>query len=263
MYQILVPTYNKTIEECKNIISVLNISSNCLICNQNSQEKDLDFEGLIIRNFKECGVSRNRNSLLSNCSGDICICIDDDCPLVDNYIDIIEQTFKKYSDAEFILFNGIVTHENNRLVHNKKTKKVRHFRDVSYAGGPGLVFKKEAISKYNLKYNEKVGFPNKISFGEDSLFTKAIVDSKANFIRSSEVLFIIKDDVDNSSYYNGVTEDFVRSKGCITKTLYPRLFWILKYHYARRLKHWRNNEFSYKKLIALLNEGSKLSKDII
>ena len=178
---------------------------------------------------------------------------------MDNYEKIIENTFKKYPDAEFILFNGVVTHENNRLVHNKKTKIVKKFNDVSYAGGPGFVFKREAIKKYNLRYNTNVGFPNKISFGEDTLFAKQLVDKKVNFIRSSEVLFIIKDDIDNSSYFSGVTEDFVISKGYIAKKIHPVLFWIYKYHYAYDFLHWRNNTISFRRLIHLLRVGSKLN----
>ena len=262
-YQVLVPTHHKTKEECFSLVKKLNILSDCLLANQTNINDCFLDSNINVLFFDNIGVSHNRNNLLDNAAGDICICIDDDCPLVDNYEDIIENAFAQYPDAEFILFNGIVAHENNRLVHNKETKRVKKFKDVGYAGGPGLVFKKEAIKKYNLRYNTKVGYPNKIQLGEDSLFIKSIIDSKANFIRSSEVLFVIKDDVDNSAYFEGVTEDFVISKGCIDKIVHPHSFWLLKYHYALRLKHWRNNKFSFKKLVRLLKEGSKLSKDII
>lgn len=262
-YQVLVPTHHKSKNECLELVEKLNIKSDCLIANQNDEDSSFSVDNLTIVNFSNIGVSNNRNNLLANATGDICICIDDDCPLVDNYEEIIENTFKKYPDAEFILFNGVVTHENNRLIHNKSTKRVRNFKDVSYAGGPGIVFKKEAIKNYKLSYNTKVGYPNKIQIGEDSIFIKSIVDSKANFVRSSDVLFVIQDDVDNSTYFKGVTDDFVISKGCIDKIVHPHLFWILKYRYALRLKHWRNNKFSLKKLVSLLKEGSKLSRDII
>ena len=262
-YQVLVPTHHKTNNECFDLVKYLNISSSCLISNQCNGETDINKEEISIYNSKLIGVSNNRNNLLKLCSGDICICIDDDCPLVTNYLDVIQHEFDKFPDAEFILFNGVVTHENNRLVHKKNTARVKQFQDVSYAGGPGLVFKREAIAKYNLKYNTKVGFPNDICMGEDSLFIKSIVDCGANFIRSSEVLFVVKDDVDNSSYFNGVTEQFVKSKGCIVKALYPQKFWFLKYHYAYRLKNWRNNKFSFIKLVKLLKEGSKLVDKII
>lgn len=262
-YQVLVPTHHKTTEQCFALFNYLNIKTNCLVCNQCGENGVNEADKIKIINFNNIGISINRTNLIKNAEGDICICIDDDCPLVDNYQEIIENTFKKFPDAEFILFNGVVTHENNRLIHNKKTKRVRKFKDVSYAGGPGLVFKREAIKKYNIKYNPKVGYPNKIQLGEDTLFVKSIVDSKAIFVRSSDVLFIIKDDVDNSVYFKGVTEEFVISKGCIDKLVHPNLFWLLKYRYAYKLKKWRNNEFSFKKLVALLKEGSKMSKNLI
>lgn len=262
-YQVLVPTHHKTLEQCSELLDYLHIKSDCLICNQCDEKSINKIEKMKVVNCDNIGVSNNRNNLLDYAEGDFCICIDDDCPLVDNYEEIIENSFKKFPDAEFILFNGIVTHENNRLIHNKKTKRVKKFKDVGYAGGPGLVFKREAIKKYNLRYNTKVGYPNKVQLGEDSLFIKSIIDSKANFVRSSDVLFTIKDDVDNSIYFKGVTEDFVISRGCIMKIVHPHLFWILKYRNALKMRHWRNNNFSLKKLVRLQKEGSKLSKDII
>lgn len=261
--EVLVPTHNKTLDECITLRDKLNVSSDCLICNQNGNELIKELETTRIVCKSNVGVSNNRNNLLEYATGDICICIDDDCPLVDNYSEIVKAELQKFPEADFILFNGTVTHENNRLIHNKKTKKVSRFKDISYGGGPGLVFKKSAIKKYNLKYNTKVGYPNKISFGEDSLFLKSLVSAGANIIRSSKILFIIKDDVDNSSYFVGVNEDFVRSKGCITKTIYPTTFWLLKYYYAFKLRKWRNNKFSFLKLVHLLKEGAKLKNTII
>lgn len=262
-YQVLIPTHHKTLEQCSEFLNYLNVKSNCLICNQCDNSSIKEAEKFKVVNCNNIGVSNNRNNLLDYAEGDICICIDDDCPLVDNYEEIIENCFKEYPNAEFILFNGIVAHENNRLIHNKKTKRVKKFKDVGYAGGPGLVFKKEAIKKYNLRYNTKVGYPNRIMLGEDSLFIKSIVDSKAIFIRSNEVLFIVKDDVDNSVYFKGVTEDFVISRGCIMKIVHPHLFWILKYRNALKMRHWRDNKFTFRQLIKLFNQGSLISKDII
>ena len=120
-YQVLIPTHHKSLDECFELTKKLNIKSDCLISNQTNEDKIFTESQLTIVNINNIGVSKNRNNLLRLCKGDICICIDDDCPLVDNYQEIIKNEFEKFPEAEFILFNGIVTHENNRLVHNKKT----------------------------------------------------------------------------------------------------------------------------------------------
>ena len=125
--EVLVPTHHKSLEQCSLLLDYLKIKNDCLICNQCGKTSIDTINNLRVINCNSIGVSNNRNNLLSNASGDICVCIDDDCPLVDNYEKIIENAFKKYPNAEFILFNGIVTHENNRLIHNKKTKRVRKF----------------------------------------------------------------------------------------------------------------------------------------
>lgn len=259
-YQVLIPTHDKTNEECFKLIKKLNITTSCLISNQNKANNIIKDNLLHLININSIGVSKNRNNLLKNCEGDICICIDDDCPLIDDYQDIIKNEFKKFPEAEFILFNGIVTHENNRLVHNKKSKMVHRFRDISYGGGPGLVFKRSALEKYNLSYDEEIGYPNKIQLGEDTLFLKSLVDQKVKIARSKETLFIIEDDVDNSIYFKGVTEDFVYSRGYVTKMLHPNLWRLYIIKYSFFLKKWRGNKFSFCKLHKLLKQGAKDSK---
>ena len=259
-YQVLIPTHHKSTVECFELAKKLNIYTNCLISNQNGDSNIIKKELVEILNVNSIGVSKNRNSLLKNCHGEICICIDDDCPLVKNYVDIIENEFTKFPNAEFILFNGIVTHENNRLVHNKKSKKVRRFKDISYGGGPGLVFKKSALAKYKLSYNENIGYPNKIQLGEDTLFLKSLIDQKAKVVRSKEVLFVIQDDVDNSIYFKGVSEEFVYSRGYVTWMLHHHLWRLYIIKYSFFLKKWRNNKFSLLKLHSLLKKGALDSK---
>ena len=98
----------------------------------------------------------------------------------DNFIE-----FNKYK-CDCALFNGLVPYEGNRKVHNKRTKRVRRFSDVSYAGGPGFAFTKKFKTINKVQYDEKIGYPNEICFGEDSLFYK-----KKQLIRQKRTLWKI------------------------------------------------------------------------
>ena len=253
--EVLIPTHHKSIDDIKEIIERSYVKSPVLVCNQVDTDSDTYMDKIHIVNVSNLGVSNNRNNLLDNCNGDICLCIDDDCRLVDNYIDIVNNFFKDHPDAEFVLFNGIVRKENNRLIHNKKTKRVKHFNDISYGGGPGLVFKKECIKKYKLRYDTSIGYPNYICLGEDTLFLYNLVKSKTVIYRSNEVLFSIEDDVDNSIYFEGVDESFLISKGYITSIIHPYLKRLYVIKYALRLRHWRGNTYSFIKLIKIMNKG--------
>ena len=258
--EVLIPTHHKSIDDIKKIVKSSNVKSPVLVCNQVDNDADTYIDDIHIVNVSNLGVSNNRNNLLDNAIGDICICIDDDCRLVDNYVDIVTTFFKEHPNAEFVLFNGIVTKENNRLIHNKKISRVSRFNQVSYAGGPGLVFKRDAINKYALRYDISVGYPNYICLGEDTLFLYHLVKSKAIFYRSNEVLFSIEEDVTNSIYFEGVNEQFLISKGYITSIIHPYLKRIYLYKYALYLRRWRNNKYSFYQLIKMMKKGFKYNK---
>ena len=259
--EVLIPTHHKSVDEIKEMIKRNNVQSPVLVCNQVDTDSDTYIDDIHIVNVSNLGVSNNRNNLLDYCKGDMCICIDDDCRLVDDYIDIVNSFFNNHPDAEFILFNGIVTKENNRLIHNKKTKKVTRFNDISYGGGPGLVFKKECVEKYKLRYDTSIGYPNYICLGEDTLFLYNLVKSKAVVYRSNEVLFSIEDDVNNSIYFRGVDESYLISKGYITSIIHPYLKRIYVIKYALYLRHWRGNKHSFNKLIRIMSKGCKYKKN--
>ena len=258
--EVLIPTHHKSIDDIKEIVKNANVQSPVLVCNQVDNDFDTYIDDIHIVNISNIGVSNNRNNLLDRSRGDICICIDDDCRLVDNYIDIINNFFLIHPDAEFILFNGIVRKENDRLIHNKKTKRVKRFNDISYGGGPGLVFKRECISKYNFRYDTSIGYPNYICLGEDTLFLYNLVKSKAVVYRSNEVLFSIEDDVDNSIYFKGVDESFLISKGYITSIVHPYLKRLYVIKYALHLRKWRGNTYSFFKLMKRMNKGFNIKK---
>ena len=91
--------------------------------------------------------------------------------------------------------------------------------------------------------------------GEDTLFLYDLVKRKAKVYRSSEVLFSIEEDVDNSVYFQGVDERFLISKGYITSIIHPFLKRLYVIKYALRLRHWRNNQYSFFNLMKIMVKG--------
>lgn len=260
--QILIPTYNKTKEDLSTINNFLKIKTNSLFANQIDNDDKYfissDDKTISVVCSKSKGVSINRNILNKYADGDINVCIDDDCPLVDNYEQIVESFYEKHPDAEAVIFNGVWSTHGNKLVHNKKTKRVRHYCDISYAGGPGFTFRKGVIEKYHLKYNENVGYPNYICAGEDSLFYRDLVKSGARVYRSSEVIFNVVLDQTNSSYYKGINEQYVVTRGCITKAIHPYLFILYKWRHIFRFKK-QGTELSIRELNKYMKKGSHIT----
>ena len=237
--EVLIPTYKKTKEDIEKIYKRLNLKSDALFCNQNGENKAYDFcfNGKKIRVvcFDDIGVSRNRNHLLKECRGDICICTDDDCPLEDNYESLIMNFYENH-DVDYCVFNGLLKKHNNKKVYTGKTKKVRYYCDLSSAGGPGLTYKRDSFAEVELKYNEQVGTPNYICAGEDSLFYKDLFKSKLKGYRNSNVLFNVVTDDTDSSYFEGINEQYIVTRGYITYILHPAMFYFYKIRHILRFK---------------------------
>lgn len=262
---VLIPTYKKTIDDIINLYKFLNIKTNAVFANQSGENKivNLEVNGKRVKVIctDTIGVSINRNILLDNAVEDFNIFIDDDCPLVDDYERKVVEFYNK-NPAECCVFNGIWATHNNKLVHYKKTRNITRFNQISYAGGPGFTCTKKFTENNKIKYNEKVGTPNYICAGEDSLFYHDLVKAKAALYRSSEVLFYVAIDETNSSYFNGIDEKYVTTRGYITKLLHSKLFFVYKYRHAIRFRK-QGTKYSLHKLIKFMNNGAKILKSEI
>lgn len=261
-YEILITTMKKNKHDIMDLCKKCNIDDDALFANQCDENTTYSFRynnhfiKVICTNT--IGVSKNRNILLDNCSGPYCICIDDDCSLVKDYKKILNNFISTHNNSEFISFNGIFK-KYNRLVTNKKTKRIVKFSDISHAGAPGFVFKKTAMSASKLRYDETVGVPNKICAGEDSLFYSQLLKKRSIFYRCSDVLFEINNFMTESSYYKGVDENYVSTRGYITFLLHRRLYFLYMIRHIIRF-HKIDKEKSLKLLAKWFKSGIKCAK---
>lgn len=263
LYEVLIPTYNKSDSEIISIVKNINTKCSVLIVNQinmdNETIKVINGNRVRIINVSNAGVSNNRNNLLKFASGDICICVDDDCPLVDDYLQIVDDAYKKYNNAEAIYFNGVWSTHNNKLLFKGKSKRIKRFCDISFGGGPGFTFKRSIVKKYSLSYDTSVGYPNYICAGEDSLFYHSLVKNKVSFYRDSRVLFNVAIDETNSSYFKGINEQYVVTRGYITYKIHPILFFVYKIRHIIRFRK-QNKKNSIHIMLRWMDKGKKIAK---
>lgn len=260
---VLIPTYKKTIDDIKNLYKFLNLKTNAIFANQCGENKilELDIDGKNVKVIctDKIGVSVNRNLLLTCATADYNLFIDDDCPLVDDYADKVQAFYTK-NNANSCVFNGIWSTHNGKLVHYKKTSKIKRFNQISYAGGPGFTCTKDFTKFNKVKFNEQVGTPNYICAGEDSLFYHDLVKAKTNLYRSSEVLFNVAIDETNSSYFEGIDERYVITRGYITKKIHSKLFCIYEYRHIFRFKK-QGSKLSIKEMLKCMKKGAKMYKE--
>lgn len=261
---VLVPTHHKSDGEILALCAFLHLETDAVFSVQRGEASTrvLDYKGhkITIAAFDDIGVSKNRNHLLDLAPDGLCLCIDDDCVLEESYENVVLSFFKEHG-CDAALFNGLVPYEGNRKVHDLPTAKVRRFKDVSYAGGPGLAYYGSKIRESGLRYDERLGYPNEIYAGEDSLFLKGLVTSTLGFYRSSDILFTVAiDKEDNSAYFKGYDDRFFITKGAGGYLLYPRLSFLYLLHQVRRLHKQTGKKRSY--IYKLLRQGRNLAKKL-
>jgi len=260
---VCVVTMNKSDEEIIDLYKKINIKGDALFSNQCGRvgTSILTYNGnkIVVHSYDDIGVSNNRNHLLDNSYGDICVNVDDDCIMLDGYEEIITNFFNNHPHCNYVQFNGLWCKENNRKIHNRKTKLVRKFNDVSYAGAPGFAYRVDAFKTIDLRYRTYLGVPNYVYNGEDSVFLYDLIqlDKGKSFYRSSDLVFGVVEDIDNSTYFSEVNEQYCFSKGAITKIIHPRLKYLYLFYYTYKVKHWRDCKLSYKVIFKSIKKGVK------
>lgn len=260
---VLVVTHHKSKEGIVALYDFLRIGSDAIFSNQNGSDGyyELGLRGHMVKVYchSDVGVAKNRNHLLDHAPDGLCLCVDDDCVLQDGYTQVVERFFEEHR-CDVALFNGHVPYEGNRLVHDKKTARVRRFKDVSYAGGPGLAFIGGKMKELGLRYDERLGYPNDLYAGEDSLFLRDLSKSDLVFYRASDVVFTVAiDKEDNSSYFKGFDDQFFYVKGAVGKLLYPHS--PLLYPLRQALVLSRRCKVPFVKVRKLIWRGRKAVKD--
>ena len=261
-FLVLVPTHHKSDEEILSLCAFLHIETDAVFSVQGVEagERELEYEGhrILVARYPDIGVAKNRNHLLDHVGEGLYLCIDDDCVLDAGYESVVRSFFATHR-CDAALFNGYVPYEGNRKVHDLKTARAKRFKDVSYAGGPGLAFLGEKMRGSGLRYDERLGYPNDIYAGEDSLFLRDLCKSSLCFYRVETSLFVIAiDKQDNSAYFRGYDERFFLTKGAVGYLLYPRLSFLYSLHQARRLHRQTGRKIT--EVFLLLSKGRKAGK---
>lgn len=262
--QILVPTMNKTKEQIFDLCRNLNVQSDCVIANQCGYNDNYYFKynnhTINVVCTDTVGVSKNRNVLLENLTSEVGLMLDDDCVMSQDYFRQIADFFIAHPNAVFVLFNGILNNDGiAKKIHNRKTARANKYYKISYAGAPGLCFRKNAILKSGIKYDETIGTPNYIVAGEDTVFHYNLLKSNKNFYISESVIFTIFNNNETSTYFNGIDERYIVTRGYITKYIHPYTCFLYKIKHCLRFKN-QSRSLSLFEIFKYFNKGVKMFK---
>ena len=208
----------------------------------------------------EKGLSRSRNKLIENATGDICIIGDDDVEYLDGYLDIIEGAYKKYPDADIIIFHFDTDDKTRTQQKYSKTKKHGRFSRMPW-GGVRIAVRLSSIKKANVWFTTLFGGGCVFPSGEDSMW---LADAK----RKGLTFYVSKETIgkvffDTSTWFTGYDENFFYGKGAFISAVRKNEFFVVwAYYYAfsfrkkgkltffEKLKWMKHGREGYKKMLS-------------
>lgn len=187
-----------------SLIEKMNIQSDAIIINQHNHVSYMETK---INNFKvrmftydERGIGKSRNSAILRSTADICIFVDDDECMVDNYVELVLGAFAKVEKADAIIFNL------TNLDHTRDKKKIQKVQKIGFLnymryGAPNIAIRRASINCKNIFFSLEFGGGAKYSHGEDTIFLNDCIKNKLKIYGYPEVIGILSEN--KSTWFTG------------------------------------------------------------
>jgi hypothetical protein len=251
--QVLVSTMH---QKDHSLLEKMNIQSDAIVVNQcdRNEIQEFEFRGNNIKwiSLNERGVGLSRNTALMRATADIVLFADDDVTYVDNYKDIVIDSFKSNKRADILIFN--VTNLNEERFEAEINKKIRigFYNSLKY-GTFRIAARTENLKIANVCFTLLFGGGAKYSCGEDSLFI-------VNCLQKGLKIFAIKENIGTvlhevSTWFFGYNEKYFYDKGAFLSASFKYMKHIFKYYYC--LKMAKLTSLPKMQILNLIDDGIK------
>lgn len=221
------------------LVEKMNIQTGAVIGNQCGQDSVETFlykgNPIVYHNTAQRGVGRNRNLLMDNMTGDICVMADDDMRFVDGYPQIAQEAFDACPRGDVLIFNLI--EKTPRRYVNRKITRVRWYSYAKY-GAARLAFRRAPLQTAGIRFSLLFGGGAKYGSGEDTIFLRDCLKKGLRIYAVPYALAEI-DQTAASTWFTGYNETFFFDKGVVYKYLHPAawLLYDLRFLLCYRKKH--------------------------
>lgn len=198
------------------IFKKTNIKTDALLINQCDIESAVEYteSGNLYRiiSTTERGLSKSRNKALENAKGTHCLICDDDEVLADNYERLIMDTFNDNPGYDILCFKFQL--EGKEFpAHSYKIGYLSALRITSWQ----IAFKKDSITKNNIRFDENFGSGTPAGSGEENIF---LYDCLKKGLKIKYVPVLIGSVAqEKSHWFKGFDEEYFFNRGKIIKRL--------------------------------------------
>jgi|LULL01.1.fsa_nt_gb GT2 family glycosyltransferase len=226
--EVLVSTYRSRL--LKNLRQVGQLKHlNHVIVDQNPlNETQYPTELNIIPLHNSVGLTKNRNVAIEYSHGELILISDDDVEYIDDFQTKIIDAFEKNPHAVAISFqvlkpNGepFKNYKNEIFFHNK--------RSVISTSSVELVFRRDILNKYNIKFDEQFGVNAEFPCGEEAVLLGQLLDLGFDILAYPEAICIHPEESSGKDYNR---KKLLLAKGAMIRKLFGVLGFFLLFAFV-------------------------------
>lgn len=199
-----------------SLLEKIGLRSNAVVINQcnNDERKVITYNGhrVLWINSKERGLSRSRNMALENATGDICLLVDEDEILSDEYVSIIQNAFQRNLEASVIGFQVCGIEGIFKIYKNESEKKVGYVRSMRMASVE-LAFRRIDVLEKEIKFNILIGAGTKYCMGEENTFLFDCMNNGLKVFYVPEIIGRVH--LGESTWFKGFTREYFFARGAV------------------------------------------------
>lgn len=249
--------HQKDISICED----LHITSDVTIINQcdNIADEIFDKGSSRVRfiSTKDRGLSKSRNMAIKEADNDICILCDNDVVYTNDYENIILSAYERNKDADICVF-FIRRDERQTPVCDKETT-------LSYLGAmkifsPEMSFKRSALDKVGLRFNECFGAGATYGMGEENIF---LWEAKRRGLKVIYVpIEIAATKPNESTWFKGYNDKFFIDRGAGYFAMSKSLWWLLSLQFAVRKYNLYKADNTFFNALRCMHQGKNSYENI-
>lgn len=207
----------------------------------------------------ERGLSKSRNVALKKASADLCVITDEDVHYIDGFREIILNAYKKYSDADVILFDF---YKDNK----KRSKKIKQnggklsLLQSLRGNSVRITFKRKAVINNDISFNENFGSGSgQFIASEDLVFITDCNRKKLKiYYEPVPILNLIEKE---STWFKGFNKEYFETIGAFSYHLLGGFWFVYALQFLLRHRNiYKLQEFFNK--LNLIRSGANKYKAI-
>ena len=237
-------------------INSLHISGNCLVVNQCDRESydDIIEETRAVRYIEttERGLSKSRNMAIQNADAEVCILCDNDVEYVEGYEQLICDAFERHPEADIIVF---YIKRKEKPQPNYPTERSMDYLSVLKIFSPEIAFRREAVLKAGIQFDEMFGAGARYYLGEENIFLYDCLRAGLKIQYAPVQIANLKET--ESTWFRGYEDRFFLSRGANYCAMSKRYSLLLILQFAVRKIHEYHKDQKMLRAIDLMLRGRR------